>query len=513
MTNKLTGRCLNIGNCTAANGMKIIDVNSNEEFVCPECGKSLHHSSEGSIGDTKKYRPLAVGGLIVAGVILAIFGVSRLQIGDKSTGSAAKPSSNIPSGEKPMLRLVGSNTIGAALGPDLVKGFFEEKGCLKVDIKEVKHDFFDISCKLDGQNIYATVESKGSSTSFRALKAGTADVGMSSRRIKPEEVADLSSLGDLSSSGSEHIIALDGLAVVTHPSNSIRRLNIKQLKSLFEGQTVDFSDVGGINSAVSVYRRDDNSGTYDTFKSIVMGKSKISSNAKTYEDSRKLSQDVSNDPGSIGFVGFTHIGSSKAVPIGEDGQQALLPTRFTIATEDYPLARRLYLYTLSSSSNPEVGQFIKYVLSEKGQKIVEANDFVPMSIVKQQSSSSVKGSSLYQKLTHDAERLSTNFRFNTGSDKLDNRALADLDRVTEFLIRTSTPPSKLLLIGFADSTGNPQANITLSKQRAQTVAAALRSRGITPRVITGFGSENPVASNLTPEGQEKNRRVEVWVSK
>lgn len=65
----------------------------------------------------------------------------------------------------------------------------------------------------------------------------------------------------------------------------------------------------------------------------------------------------------------------------------------------------------------------------------------------------------------------------------------------------------------ADSTGYKDANIALSRLRARTVANALKSRGIVPGVITGFGADNPVASNATLEGQQKNRRVEVWVSR
>ena len=139
--------------------------------------------------------------------------------------------------------------------------------------------------------------------------------------------------------------------------------------------------------------------------------------------------------------------------------------------------------------------------------------FVPLEIVTQRSDLSAGNSSAYRSAIAGAERLSVNFRFNTGSNQLDNRALADLDRVTEFLIRTSTNPSKLVLIGFADNVGDPASNVVLSKERAKAVASALKTRGITPGRITGFGAENPVASNATPEGRERNRRVEVWVTR
>jgi phosphate transport system substrate-binding protein len=160
-----------------------------------------------------------------------------------------------------------------------------------------------------------------------------------------------------------------------------------------------------------------------------------------------------------------------------------------------------------------VAKFISFVTSKNGQSIVEKEKFVPLEIVTQRSDLPAGSSSAYQAVIAGAERLSVNFRFNTGSNQLDNRALADLDRVTEFLIRTSTNPSKLVLIGFADNVGDPDSNVVLSKERANAVASALKTRGIKPGRITGFGAENPVASNVTPEGREWNRRVEVWVTR
>lgn len=237
----------------------------------------------------------------------------------------------------------------------------------------------------------------------------------------------------------------------------------------------------------------------------------IAASAKAYEDSHELSSAIAGDVSGIGFVGHTHIGDSRPVPIGSPGQQALLPNRFTIQTEDYPLSRRLYLYSLSEAGNPEVAKFISFVTSQKGQSVVEKEKFVPLEIVTQRSGLASGSSTAYQAVISGAERLSLNFRFNTGSTQLDNRALADLDRVTEFLIRTSTSPSKLVLIGFADNVGDPASNVALSKDRANSVASALKTRGIAPGRITGFGAENPVATNDTPEGRERNRRVEVWV--
>lgn len=507
MTSSINGRCLNIGNCSLANSMESIPINEGDEFVCPECGKTLETvSSKTAKSSGLGIVPIAATGAIAFGLIYGgYFLFSQRQSSNANSNSPASTG-------MPLLRLVGSNTIGSKLGPELLKGYLKEKGCNDVDIRETSTDVFEVSCNLNGNKVFATVESKGSATAFSALKDGSADIGMSSRRVKPAEKESLASLGDITAPGSENVIALDGLAIIVNPANRVAQLSVDQVRQIFEGSKSSFSDVGGPSGPVSLLRRDDKSGTYDTFESLVMHGKPISTLAKSFEDSRQLSQAVATSPTGIGFVGFTYATAARAVPISSSqGQQALLPTRFTIATEDYPLSRRLYFYTKPNNANPEVTQFTRYALSSKGQSIVDSVGFVPLEIGRQSEPVAATGSSEYQSLTRGAQRLSVNFRFNSGSDELDNRAVEDLNRVAKYLITTSSSPSKLVLIGFADSTGQPASNLALSKQRSAAVAQKLQPLGINPGVITGLGSENPVAPNDTPEGQQKNRRVEVWI--
>lgn len=513
MSKKVTGRCLNIGNCDIANSMAVVEVDETAEFVCTECGKPLVASQTAKSGGNKSAQKWLAGVGLVGAAAAGIFGLNNV-LKPKAPQVADSPGSTpTPSGANVILRLAGSNTLGAKLAPALVEAYFKSKGCTDVAQKKIEIELINVTCKLDGADYLASISFKGSSTAFTGLKDGSADVGMASRRAKPVEVASLAGMGNLLSPANEHVIALDGIAIIVSPSNQVPQLSVDQVRGLFDGKITFFNQVGGISKPVKVYRRDDKSGTFDSFKTLVMAGLPITPSAKAYEDSHELSSAVAGDVSGIGFVGHTHIGDARPVPIGAPGQQALLPNRFTIQTEDYPLSRRLYLYSISETSNPEVAKFISFVTSKNGQSVVEKEKFVPLEIVTQRSTLPAGSSSAYQSVIAGAERLSVNFRFNTGSNQLDNRALADLDRVTEFLIRTSTNPSKLVLIGFADNVGDPSSNVVLSKGRANAVAAALKTRGITPGRITGFGAENPVTSNATPEGRERNRRVEVWVTR
>ena len=83
--------------------------------------------------------------------------------------------------------------------------------------------------------------------------------------------------------------------------------------------------------------------------------------------------------------------------------------------------------------------------------------------------------------------LSLDFRYRTGSKDLDNKVLPDLDRMVTFLSDMRTPPGAVRLFRFADSRSAADADIELSRNRAQTVADQFKQRGIAPAVVTGFG--------------------------
>jgi phosphate transport system substrate-binding protein len=256
---------------------------------------------------------------------------------------------------------------------------------------------------------------------------------------------------------------------------------------------------------------DDKSGTFDTFKTLVLESSPISEKAVKYEDSEQLSDAVANGPNGIGFTAVPFVRSAKALAVSDSGSRPLLPNRFTISTEDYPISRRLFLYIPENPQNPWTRRFVEFALSRAGQNILGTIGFVSQTVEAAKPELPEGSPRTYVKETSGARRLSLDFRFRTGSSQPDNKALRDLDRVVEFFTAPANQNVDLLLFGFADNTGTTAGNLALSKDRAKVVAEQLQSRGITPKLVTGYGKELPVASNTTEEGREKNRRVEVWV--
>jgi phosphate transport system substrate-binding protein len=307
------------------------------------------------------------------------------------------------------------------------------------------------------------------------------------------------------------VLALDGIAVIVNQSNAVEGLTKAQLHDVFSGAITNWSQLGRAPGDIHLYARDDKSGTFDTFKSLVLAGARVAPSAKRIEDSRELSADVAADPNGIGFIGLPYVLSARAIPVAETGAAALLPNRLTVGTEDYPLARRLYLYTGTQSSNPMVRRFAEFALSPAGQAIVEQVGFIPLTIKPEAAPVPQTASDKYRAVVGHATRLSTNFRFLPNSASLDNRGLRDLDRLVNYVVSAHTATTNLILVGFADNKGSPRGNLDVSRKRAEAVAAALAQRGVKVGRVAAFGSELPVADNASDDGREKNRRVEVYV--
>lgn len=428
-----------------------------------------------------------------------------------------------------VLRIHGSNTIGSKLMPKIVESFLIDKGAIEVKrIKETnsQNESIEFRMKNEDDKVYTIeIQSHGSSTAFKDLRSATCDIGMASRKINPEEIDAINKagFGDLSFWESEITIALDGVAVIVNNQNPINNLTIEQQTDIFTGQITDWSQIGGKQGKIKVFTRDDNSGTYDTFKSLVLNGKELVKEAIKIEDSQKLSDGVCEDINAIGFVGIPFIGNSKPLAIARNGSKPIFPSTFNVSTEEYPLSRRLYLYRPSNKKNSYANELVDYILSDAGQNIVDDFDLVSLNIKVDNDyvktiNSVFQNKDIYEKykqlISKSEGRLALNFIFKSGGYQLDNKSNQDLKRLVNFLNRSKYIDFKIVLVGYTDTIGDYNKNIELSKERALSVKSNLiaLNNGLENRIdVLGMGAESPIASNNTLEGREKNRRVEVYL--
>jgi phosphate transport system substrate-binding protein len=429
-----------------------------------------------------------------------------------ATAPMATPTAPPSDASGGVVRMRGSNTVGASLAPRLALAFLQHSGASDAAMHERKEEnHVTVSGTLGGKPVSFEIDSPGSKVAFECLADHSCDIGMSSRPIQLEEVTQLAGLGDMTSPAAEHVIALDGIAIVVNRANRVNKLTVQQIANLFEGKTKTWAPIEGAGGEVHLYIRDKKSGTYDTFLQFVTHGRDLPADRARVTDNEGISAGVAGDEGAIGFVGLAYVGANKAVAVQDGDATALAPTPFSVATEDYPFSRRLYLYTPPASLAPLAAGFVDFALSDDGQKVVAQTGFVGLNVTASEERAAGRAPDGYTKATTGAHRLSFNLRFKTNTTALDGKATQDLDRVVRYIKATTNESHAIELLGFADNQGDEAHNVELSEHRAKTVAEELAKRGVVAQVVTGFGSARPIAPNDTPEGRNKNRRVEVWL--
>ena len=278
-----------------------------------------------------------------------------------------------PRPDKPVaLRLHGSNTIGKDLVPALCEDFLKFDGATSVQRKPgEKENETDIEAVLPSESaepLTFEVQAHGSKTAFEDLATGKCDIGLASRQIKSDEAQQcaLAGLGDMFSPACENVLGSDGVAVFVNKINPINVLTREQIADIFSGRITDWSQLGGNAGPIDLYAPDDKSGTFDTFKSVVLGTRNLSPRASRYENSAKLSDEVAADANGIGIAGMAFVRGSKALAISEGGARPRLPTPFTVTTGEYPLSRRLFLYIPANPQNKWTRKFVEFAISELG---------------------------------------------------------------------------------------------------------------------------------------------------
>lgn len=415
--------------------------------------------------------------------------------------------------DSPMrLSLHGSNTVGQKLAPALAIAWAQAEGWEVVADTTPSENERRIDVRRDAEQGSIEISAHGTSTGLSALAEGSADLWMASRSVLADEVAiHTAALGKLDEPAQEHVIALDGLAIIVHPGNRVPALSTDQIRAIFQGKISDWSAVGQPVGAIRLYARDDKSGTFDTFKSLVLRGEGMSPRTQRFESTDALSAAVAADRNGIGFVGLAGVGHSRPVAVSGTQTRPMLPAALSIATEDYLLSRRLMLYSTRASSE-QARRFIEFVQSADGQALVDHVGFVGQGMRLQADAVGADTPEPYRELTSGAQRLSVNLRFGNGRSYLDSKAMRDLDRIAAFLRQYPRGAQEITLIGFSDRREhNPVLAQHMSNDRADFVAAELAHRGVPVHRSRGFGQQLAVADNETDAGRSKNRRVEIWL--
>ena len=221
-------------------------------------------------------------------------------------------------------------------------------------------------------DVNITVSESGSGNGAKSLVNNTCDVAAMSRPMKDSE---FKAAADKGNQPVAHVVALDGLPILVHPSNPVQDLTVEQVRKIFLGEISNWKEIGGPDKTIVTISRDTNSGTYETFAKLVMKKQKIGGNCEYVGSNGAIRQRVQSTPAAIGYAGLGFVDKTvKALKIN-----GIYPSAETVQTGEYPVARPLFMYT---NTYPKLGstlyQFMTIHLTEDGQEMVEEIGFVPV---------------------------------------------------------------------------------------------------------------------------------------
>ncbi len=221
-------------------------------------------------------------------------------------------------------------------------------------------------------DLAVTVAESGSGNGVKALINGSCDVATLSRFMTP---AEYKAAVDKGATPFPHVVAIDGIAVVVHPSNPLTNLTVEQVRDIYAGKFDNWNQLGGPNAKIVRISRDTNSGTYRSLHELVMGEAQMSADTEKVGSNGGERQRVASTPGAIGYVGLGFLGRDlKALRIaGVD------PSPENIVAGRYPIARPLFFVT---NGYPALGspvhEFVTLQLTPEGQSLIEELGFVPI---------------------------------------------------------------------------------------------------------------------------------------
>jgi phosphate transport system substrate-binding protein len=206
------------------------------------------------------------------------------------------------------------------------------------------------------------VQGGGSSAGIQATREGAADVGMSSRELKPDEKDLL-----------EVIVAWDGLAIIVHPRNPIEDLSLEHVQNIFAGNITSWDTLGGPKHLITVVTREEGSGTRGAFQEMVMKKSRIARAAIVQDSNGTVREIVASDPQSIGYISLGLV-NEKVKAVRFEGVEASFEN---IDQKKYRLIRP-FLFVTKGPPKAVAQDFINFVLSRPTQDMIRHDGLIPV---------------------------------------------------------------------------------------------------------------------------------------
>lgn len=217
----------------------------------------------------------------------------------------------------------------------------------------------------------------GSGVGVAALQNNTTDICNSSRKMKAPEIANC--VAAFGKRPTEYKVALDGLSIYVNDESPLKEITLEQLEKIFTGKIRNWKQVGGSDAPITVYSRENSSGTYEFFKDHVLKGADFVASAQTMPGTAALLQAVAKDKNGIGYGGAAYGQGARALLVKKDeGAPAIEASEANVVSGKYPIWRYLYCYVNPAKDKGEVAAYLNWIRSDDGQAIVKDIGYFPL---------------------------------------------------------------------------------------------------------------------------------------
>jgi len=437
------------------------------------------------------------------------------------------------------ISISGSERMAQVLMPALLEAFALRNGyaIARHDLEEGRFEYRVVQETTEELRARFRFHASNADEGFADLLADEADIAMSLREIRPEEAAlgYEAGLGDMSDSNRSRVLALDGMVPVVAAGNPVSTISLVELATVFAGKVTNWKALGGPDAPISVHLEAPTSGFAQAVEDQLMrpAAQEFDANITRHSAGADLITAVERDPFAIGITNFSNTSNAKVLTLSGTCGFSLEASRRTIKTEDYPLNAPMFLYFPARRLPKLARDFLAYTRGPSAQVVIRRAGFVdqtseeiPVNIQGDRLANaiSVVGEDLTFETTQEMmatllgkKRLTTSFRFQAGSSRLDAQSRSNVHQLARALESGRYDARRLYFVGFSDGEGPAKINRSIALKRAEAVRDAVLAAAETAnpdRLLletVAFGEAMPMACDDTSWGRQVNRRVEIWV--
>ena len=433
----------------------------------------------------------------------------------------------------------GAPTVGRVLMPALLEAFaIRNDYALRRESISENTSVYRMSDRETERDVGAfTFRLTNADEAFADLLSDQADMVMTLREVREEERvrAEEAGLGDLTGRNGSRVVALDALVPVVAPSNPLTELTVPQLTQLLSGEIDNWALLGGVDAPVAVHALAPASGLGQAMHDVLLepADADLVEGVVLHPGGPDLARAVALDPFAIGVTSRSETGNAWELGIAGECGFTLRANRRGVKTEDYPMTSPMFLYIPARRFPKLVREFLSYLRDPSAQLVIRRAGYVDQApeeiavhqqgdrfanaIAQAGAETSLEDLQKMVSFLTPLKRLSTTFRFEAGSVRLDAQSRFNVQQLAGALESGLYDERRLVFVGFSDSEGSAEVNARISKRRAEAVRQAVVDAAETDDLsrvsleAEAFGEAMPMACDETSWGRQVNRRVEVWV--